>query len=260
MSNTEPAPPSERVDIPAIGPPSTNTERRQSPTILAPATRTMDPSGRRRRVVMLVSAAGHLLNDSLLRAFDEDDDLEVLGDTATVAETETVVLDLVPHVALIGLDLERDTAGVIELCASLREQAPTVAIVVLAETERGDDLFSAVRAGASSCVVGHPSPSQVGDAVIAAHRRESRMPPSVARALLAEYRRLDEDDDAVLPPAPGLTATEDEVLRRLAAGESPDELAQRHQVTKRMIGLHAGYAVAKLHRTVHDDEQLRLLR
>lgn len=45
-----------------------------------------------------------------------------------------------------------------------------------------------------------------------------------------------------------LSATEREVLLALAAGESPADIAQRHEVTARLVNLHTGYAVAKLQR------------
>lgn len=247
------------VDDPAIGPPSANPERRQSPPILAPAARVMDPSGGKRRVVSLVVAAGHLSNNTFVRDLRGDEDIALLGQAADLDEAGTAITTLLPHVAVIGLDLGRDTPGVLMLCAALRENVPTVKIVAVAESDRPDDLFACLQSGAHSCFFGKTSPMTLRRTIVGAHRDESMLSPGVAERILADYQRLNADQDAVLAPAPTLTPTEEEVLQRLAAGETPQAIAERHEVTTRMIGLHAGYAVAKLHRTYYDDAQFRVL-
>ncbi|HEX7094564.1 MAG TPA: LuxR C-terminal-related transcriptional regulator, partial [Acidimicrobiales bacterium] len=46
---------------------------------------------------------------------------------------------------------------------------------------------------------------------------------------------------------PRLTPTEHEVLTRLAEGCTPADIAAMHDVSTRLVNLHTGYAVAKLH-------------
>jgi DNA-binding CsgD family transcriptional regulator len=56
--------------------------------------------------------------------------------------------------------------------------------------------------------------------------------------------------DAVVDPIVRrvrLTDTEQEVLARLAEGRTPLEIAALHDVTARLVSLHTGYAVAKVH-------------
>jgi len=243
---------------PAIGPPTRDTERRQSPAVLSPAVRQMDVTGARRRSITVVSAAGHLLNNNFTRELRDDVDVDVIGQAATATEAQTVIRELMPDVALVGIDLGRDTAGAIALCRTLQEDAPTVAVVAVAENDRAEDLFAFVRSGAISCFFGRSSPMTLRRTIVGAHRRESVVSSGVARAIVNEYQRM-EGDDSLLAPAPALTPTEEEVLRRLAEGESPSTIAQRHTVVLRMIGLHTGYTIAKLHRCYHDDAEFRLI-
>ena len=59
-----------------------------------------------------------------------------------------------------------------------------------------------------------------------------------------------------LHPPPTLTATEREVLGRLAEGLDPTTIAAAHDVTAHLVNLHAGFAVAKLHRYVLGVEKI----
>ena len=57
-------------------------------------------------------------------------------------------------------------------------------------------------------------------------------------------------------PPPPLTATAREVLDRIGRGSDPEPIAATHAVTPHLVNLHAGFAVAKLHRYVLGSEQI----
>lgn len=248
----------DRVETPAIGPPTRDTERRRSPSVLAASTRTRDSRRAQERLVTVVIAAG-LSGDNLANELQDDPGIEVLASASEVVEAQSSIVRLMPRVALIGFDITPDPASIAELCATITELAPSIAIVAVAADDRAE-LYDCIRAGAGSCFYGRGSPMTLRRTVVAAHRRESVLSPGAAQQLLDDYQRLIADEDAVLAPVPALTSTEEEVLRRIAGGEAPDAIAAAHEVPTRMIGSHAGYAVAKLHRTYHDDGQFRLLR
>ncbi len=52
---------------------------------------------------------------------------------------------------------------------------------------------------------------------------------------------------------PRLTATEREVLQRVANGATIEAVAGLHEVPPRLVHLHAGYALAKVHRAAEDE-------
>ena len=51
---------------------------------------------------------------------------------------------------------------------------------------------------------------------------------------------------------PRLTATEREVLQRVAKGTTIEAVAGLHEVPPRLVHLHAGYALAKARRAAED--------
>ncbi len=265
---TDPVPPTEpasdSVDTPAIGPPTREAERRHSPEVLARSARIMDASGARRQVITVVCALGHVHNPTFARELGDDPRFAVIGQCTSVDEAERSVIDLMPGVALIGLRLSPEPSDAPRLCATLRDQCPPVAIVAVGDDDSAEVLFECVRAGARSCFTGRGAtgtPSgTLARVVTGTQRGESLLSAAVTQKVLDDYERLERSPGDVLAPTPELTAEEEEVLGLLAAGETPSSIADELEVTTRVVGLHAGHAVAKLHRTYHDDSVLAQLR
>jgi len=69
-----------------------------------------------------------------------------------------------------------------------------------------------------------------------------------ASLLLTHLRRVSRSHHDPFVSIGRLTAVEDELLQALAHGRSPDQVAADRQVTERLVRLHLGHAVAKLHR------------
>ena len=74
------------------------------------------------------------------------------------------------------------------------------------------------------------------------------LPPRTARRLLNDLDAWASRSSDPLYPPPTLTSTEREVLAHLSAGEEPSRIASVFGVTGHLVNVHAGYAVAKLHR------------
>jgi DNA-binding NarL/FixJ family response regulator len=245
----------------AIGPPSSQpAASRQSPTLALGPTARVGPTDRKRSPVTVVAAAGHLLNDQIIREIGAADGVELVGRGGAPAEAEAAIVGQVPQVALVGVDLGRDPDAVLQLCVTVREELPAVALVAVADTDRPEALFPCILNGAISCYLTKAPAAPLLDTIAFAHRREAVLPPGVAAALLEEYERLDADDSALLAPAPHLTPTEDDILRRLAAGADVDAVADAYEAPARVVRAYVGDAVARLHRTVHDDTVLRMVR
>ena len=89
-------------------------------------------------------------------------------------------------------------------------------------------------------------------------RGESPLTAGWAGRIIDEVRWLAREPGLV--PAPELTPTELEVLRRIAAGATPAAIAELHGVTVHLVGLHAGVAVTKVRRHHDDRHQLEQVR
>jgi DNA-binding NarL/FixJ family response regulator len=129
--------------------------------------------------------------------------------------------------------------NLVPLVAHLEHQAPAVSVLVL---DPGPEHFPALGAGARGTL---PSGgSEITKAVVGISSDETVLTPEWAELLLKAIAGIDERVRRLAL----LTETEREVLRRRAEGDTPHEIADRYEVSERLVNLHVGYAVGKYHR------------
>jgi DNA-binding NarL/FixJ family response regulator len=187
-----------------------------------------------------------------VQALASQDDLVVVGEAPDAEQALRMILDLLPEMAVIWLDLP-GLDGV-DLVSRLSDDLPAVRILVIGDDD--DRAYGALRAGAAGCVAtGFDSETAPG-LVRRVVRGETLLPPGCAERLLAELEALSADPTRLVARPLRLTPTEREVLGRLASGTSSDEIAELHQVPRRLVNLHAGFALAKLQRAVQQHAQL----
>jgi len=206
---------------------------------------------------VFVAHDSHQQRRRITAAIDDQPDLTVVGDSAVGDEARTLLFDLVPDVAVIATTLPK--VDVIELCAALHERIPVVRLLLVSETD-DERSFGAVDVGARGLLVLPADDARIAWTVRRIARGEGIVTPGWARALLAEIEALGTDPDGSLVEPPKLSPTELEVLRRLASGAEPDAIGQLHEVSTRLVNLHAGFAVSRLSRAHDDDSSLGALR
>ncbi|MBV6508536.1 MAG: Response regulator protein VraR [Acidimicrobiales bacterium] len=178
-------------------------------------------------------------------AIDADPQMEVITTAATPQEAMERTLELVPDAVVLGLGAPGDDST--ELCRQIRRMAPAISIVVAAPADRDEDAYECLLSGASSVISADSSEASIATAVRGATQGETLLPSTIADRV---RRDLTTDEGlGVADLAPRLTATEQEVLRLLADGLQPAEVADTYEVSERLVNLHAGYAVTKLQRS-----------
>ncbi len=186
-------------------------------------------------------------------ATDPGAPLEVLGRALTGSDVVgRVVLDL-PDVLVI--DTRIDDPDVRAVCRRIRDWAPATRVIAVAQAD-DEAAYTTVVAGASACILASEDPAALADAAMAVARGESVLLPRMALRLVNDVDAWAQRSGDPLYPSPTLTATEREVLVGLGGGQSPAEIAATHSVTPHLVNLHAGFAVAKLHRYVLGAERI----
>jgi DNA-binding NarL/FixJ family response regulator len=165
------------------------------------------------------------------------DDVEVIGDGDAPASLAQMVFDLLPDVVLMSTDLP--ALDIAALCRELTDTVPVSRVVLVAGHREAP--FDAVAAGAAGAVTADDLVGQVASAVRRTARGEGLVTPKWADKLLQS------------DTTPRLTATEREVLQRVAKGAPIEAVAGLHEVPPRLVHLHAGYALAKVHRAAEDE-------
>jgi DNA-binding NarL/FixJ family response regulator len=152
----------------------------------------------------------------------EEDSLQIVGSVDTAEEGYRLADEFLPGVALIGTTLT-DGPG-LQTTTEFRRQFPAIAVIVIAAHESGDELFSAIRAGAAAyCGQGIDESKLVslirrcasGEYVINEQLTEN---PEIAIKVIEEFRKLNSSD---LPSSTGfapLTGRELEILVKVSQG------------------------------------------
>src|SRR5689334_2036324 len=91
-----------------------------------------------------------LIRQGLRRAFERDDEFDVVGEAANGQEARELVARTKPTVAVLDVRLP-DVNG-LDLARELRAAHPSMGIVILTMYSGDDQLFGALEAGASAFV------------------------------------------------------------------------------------------------------------
>jgi DNA-binding NarL/FixJ family response regulator len=167
----------------------------------------------------------------LMIAMGDTPDMEVVADVEDGREAIDTYRRLRPDVVV--LDLRMQGMNGIETIRVLREEFGKVRILIFSNYAKGDEVFQAIKAGASGIVVKEMALDRLLDAIRAIHAGEQYIPPQVAA-------RIGERMLAQLSPR------EMEVLKLVAEGLSNKEIAAQLGLVVGTVKIHVANIFAKL--------------
>jgi DNA-binding NarL/FixJ family response regulator len=176
-----------------------------------------------------------------------EDDIEVVGQASDGAEAVEKAGESLPDVVLMDIRMPRSSG--IEACRKMKEVAPSAKIVMLTISDEEEDLFEAIRAGASGYLLKDIPLDEVADVVRAVHGGQSLINPSMAAKLLTEFAALasrEEEGRSQQVPAPRLTDREIEVLQLVARGMNNRDIAKELFISENTVKNHVRNILEKL--------------
>jgi DNA-binding NarL/FixJ family response regulator len=177
----------------------------------------------------------------------EEDDIELVGEASDGAEAVDKAGEALPDVVLMDIRMPKSSG--IEACRAMKEVAPSAKIVMLTISDEEEDLFEAIRAGASGYLLKDIPYDEVADVVRAVHGGQSLINPSMAAKLLTEFAALakrDGEERVQQVPAPRLTDREMEVLRLVARGMNNRDIAKELFISENTVKNHVRNILEKL--------------
>jgi two-component system, NarL family, nitrate/nitrite response regulator NarL len=176
----------------------------------------------------------------------ESASLRVVAEVATAQAAVAEALRLRPDVCLMAIHLP---GGGIEATKRIRDALPKIKIVMLTVSERDEDLFGSLRAGADGYLMASTSVDRLPHAIRGVVSGEPPLPRQMTARLIREYRdrgRRPVPRLVVMGRTIELTVREFEVLERLRKHDSTGEIAGELGISDITVRRHVSSALRKL--------------
>lgn len=219
--------------------------------------------------VMLVDDH-HLFRDGVASLLKRDERFAVLGEASNGEQAIELLGEPLPDVIL--MDVRMPGISGIEATRQILKKYPAVKVVMITASEKDEDLFDAIKAGAQGYVLKAVTDSkQMREAILAVAAGEAIIPPAMVPRLLNEFAAIAkgekgaadeppetpvdvglaaEPEETVAPEDDSinlLTPREREVLGLVAEGLTNKEIANRLTISVNTVRSHLRFILDKLH-------------
>jgi DNA-binding NarL/FixJ family response regulator len=145
------------------------------------------------------------------------------------------------------MDVDMPRRDGISATREIRQQHPSIGVVVLTVHEDQETIFEAIKAGASGYLPKSASLDEIQHAVKAVAAGGSFLDPIQARKLLHQFNRYADETKAAADIYYLLTGREREILALLAQGLTSRQIASQLVISERTVNTHIGNIYRKLH-------------
>jgi DNA-binding NarL/FixJ family response regulator len=171
-----------------------------------------------RKVKVLIVDDHALMRDGISALLNVNDDIEVIGEAAEGKEAIKKAAELKPDVVV--MDIAMPHMDGMEATRQIVKANRDTKVLILTQHENKEYVLSAIKAGASGFVPKKALGSELVSAIRSVYRGDSFLHPSVATALIEDYRR-----HTGMDPFDKLTTRERDILRHIAEGHTSQEIA-----------------------------------
>jgi DNA-binding NarL/FixJ family response regulator len=192
-----------------------------------------------------------VFRQGLRRVLESEDDLDVIAEVDHGLEALRVATQLVPDVILLDINLPGMNG--LQVARSLKDTLMDINIIMLTAYHDDQQVFHAIRAGASAYFPKDVSPRRLIEAIRLVHQGsyvvEDRIleKPQVGEWLIAQFEQAEgaETDSlgALLVP---LSPREMEILQHIAQGKSNKEIAYELGISRQTVKNHMTSILHKL--------------
>jgi DNA-binding NarL/FixJ family response regulator len=198
-------------------------------------------------VIRVIVADDHaLFRRGLEMVLESEPDIDVVAEASDGAEAIDLAVKNMPDLVL--MDVRMPAQGGIEATKAIKDAVPHTKILMLTISDEEEDLYDAIKAGASGYLLKEISIEEVADAIRKVHAGQSLISPSMASKLLNEFAAMaKKDEEKQQMPAPRLTDREMEVLTLVAQGMNNRDIAKELFISENTVKNHVRNILEKLH-------------
>jgi DNA-binding NarL/FixJ family response regulator len=188
-----------------------------------------------KRIRVILADDHELMRSGLASLLRELDFVDVVGEAGDGAEMVRLAEALEPDIVLADVDMPRLDG--ISAIGQLRQSRPQIRCVVISMSENAHVVRRASAAGAVGYLSKTASAEQLGIALRTVVDRGSYFSPQITARLLAPAEPL---------PLDVLTERQLEILKMLAQGSAPKEIAFRLNLSAKTVDVHRARIMERL--------------
>lgn len=147
--------------------------------------------------------------------------------------------DLAPDVVVTDINLPKKSG--IDCVSEIKSKYPLIQFIMFTIYEDNDQVFEALKAGASGYILKNTSPDKIKEAIIELNDGGSPMSPKIARKVLMSFAGPSQN-----PVFDLITKREREVLELLSKGFLYKEIAEKLVITLSTVKRHLNHIYEKL--------------
>ncbi|HMS55452.1 MAG TPA: response regulator transcription factor [Fimbriimonadaceae bacterium] len=193
---------------------------------------------------VVVAEDDSLLRRALVELLSLDGGFEVLSDVPNGQMLLEHVGVVRPHVVLT--DIEMPKLNGIEATKAIVSTFPEIAVVILTKFGDDDNLFNAMRAGASGYVLKDAPIEEIKQAIREAREGEAHLNPALVSRVLGEFQRIANAASERKALFAELTRREIEVLELIGKGMRNRAIAESLFLSEKTVKTHVGGILRKL--------------
>lgn len=197
---------------------------------------------RKKPIQILIADDHSLIRMGLTSLLEDRRDMVVIAQAENGQKAIEITRSLKPDIVI--MDILMPALSGLEATRIIKTEFPDIKILVLTVSADDEDLFVAIRNGASGYLLKNVSSYQLCDAILEVYRGEVVIPKKFVGRLVREFSCISANDKKEQET---LTDREMEILVRVADGASNQEIADSLCISKYTVKIHMSNILAKLH-------------
>jgi len=190
------------------------------------------------KVKIFLSDPQVLFREGIHFILSGEDDFEVIGETTSNEEAFILIEANPPNIAVLSMINGKYTGP--EITRRIKRSLPSVSVILTMEKTEEEQLFAAMKSGASACLTKDSDPEYLLDIIRVVAQGshpiiEALLIPGLASKALTEFENLATLSQQLDNLLASLTPREFEILRSIAAGKEIEQVAAELDINEENI-------------------------
>ena len=187
-----------------------------------------------------------------------EEDIDVIGEATDNEAAFNSIEANPPRVAILNASRDKPN-GIIDVPRRIKQNLPSVSVILVLDNDNEEQLFSAIKCGASACVTKDIDPDELVSIIRKVAQgaypiSEALLKPGIVSHVIDEFEAFSLISKETGNLLAYLTLHESEVLRHIADGNSIAQPTQTSSINEEAIRRHLEHILTKLVANDHSRE------